>query len=103
MQKHMNIRNYQEGGDITFKMLFDNVEETHHRALGPSQVPKFSLGLEEKGALPGKERYIIDEQSLSDLKRQRHKGEPDARLRTDTSADTRGSYIISLLMTLYIL
>lgn len=54
MQKHVNIRNYQEGGDITFKMLFDNVEETHHRALGPSQVLKFSLGLEAKEPVLGR-------------------------------------------------
>lgn len=77
----------------------------------PFSGSEFSLGLKAREPTPPpnpcphprREKYIIDEQSLSDLKGQRYKGEPDAWLRTDTSRDIRGSYIISLLMALYIL
>lgn len=81
------------------------MEETNLRTQRslPISGSEFFSGLGGNGVPPGREKYIIDEQSLSDLKGQRHKGELDAWLRIDTSTDIRGSYIISLLMTLYIL
>ena len=58
---------YQKGCKIASKILFDNVEEANDSKLGPSGVGNF-LWAGRQRACPRRQKFIIDEQPLSDLK-----------------------------------
>jgi hypothetical protein len=69
----------------TLKVFFENIGDvnlTIQRAR-PMSDSEFFLGLRVK-SIPAREKYIIDEQCLSEGRTQRYKGEPDAWLKTDT-------------------